>query len=245
MNIAQLWDICLSFEYDRRALVSSICEWIANSGKCSILDVACGTGFPAIDLLKRGFRVTCCDGSSLMLQEFRRNATIAGVSAEPNCILWQELKATFPCSFEILMCRGNSLVYAGTWDECCAADPHAILESLDNFYHCLKPGGIIYVDTVSEKYINNPFPESRVYPEKIIAGRLTQLSETVYTDRICRTRTWIPKVTVDGNLFEFKRHSYFLPHSDLCNMLCAVGFRDVTRFDITGEHYSVFLGRKE
>jgi ubiquinone/menaquinone biosynthesis C-methylase UbiE len=225
--------------------VTSISEWIAQTGKRIVLDVACGTGFPSIDLLKLGFQITCCDGSPLMLQEFRRNAAIVGVAVEPHCILWKDLPQLFASSSDIIMCRGNSLAYAGTWDEAHMASRRTITEALHNFYCCLKPGGIVYVDTASEKYLNAPTPESRTYTEQSTNGHIICLSETVYTDPVLLTRTWISKLTFGPSAVEFKRHCYLLQHSELCEMLREAGFRNITRCNIAAEHYAVFLGYKE
>jgi len=82
MRIDQLWQYCLEFAYDRAAIVAGMEAWLRRQGAAAIIDVACGTGFPAIDLIKRGFPMTCADGSAHMLEQFRRDAARAGVAVE-------------------------------------------------------------------------------------------------------------------------------------------------------------------
>lgn len=48
-------------------------------GRATVLDVGCGTGRHAIELARRGYRVTGIDLSSGMLAEARRKATAAGL----------------------------------------------------------------------------------------------------------------------------------------------------------------------
>jgi SAM-dependent methyltransferase len=242
MEIAQLWDICLQFEYDRNILVASIAQWISNNRKTVILDAACGTGFPAIDLAKLGFQITCNDGSTSMLQEFCRNAKIAGVTLPPYCMPWKDLKTHFAGRFDILMCRGNSLIYSGAWEEARDVEYASIYESLDSFWNCLKQDGILYVDTTAKKNLISQFPERKTYAERILDGRCIKFSEVVYTDRAQRTHKWIAELTIDGTKYEFERNSLFLSHADLKFLLRKVGFRKVSSVEIPGEHYAVFLG---
>src|SRR5438309_2204240 len=113
MDIATLWQLCLHLEYDRAELVAGLEEWLGGEKDKKILDCACGTGFPAIDLIQKGYNITCTDGSELMLKEFKRNADAAGVRASTHCIRWGDLSGHFRSEFDIVMCRGSSLIYAG------------------------------------------------------------------------------------------------------------------------------------
>ena len=115
-DVGTLWDLCLHSEYDRDQLVGSIADWIGPPDGRKVLDAACGSGFPALTLHKLGYDVTCTDGSSFMLERFRRNAEAAGVPIEPREALWEELEGIYPASFDVVMCRGCSFIYAGTFE---------------------------------------------------------------------------------------------------------------------------------
>src|SRR5258705_1401504 len=160
MDIAELWEVCLQFEYNKDLLVQGIEEWInAQSNNEKILDCACGTGFPSIHLLQKGFDITCTDASAEMLKHFKKNAIKEGIRAEPICIRWQELSKYFNACFDIVMCRGNSLIYVDGWDIDNLPDEKLISESLINFGKCLKPNGVLYIDTTSESNLNSLKPE--------------------------------------------------------------------------------------
>ena len=71
MNIVDLWELCLKVEYNEELLVEGLEEWFKiQTSHENILDCACGTGFPSIKLLKKGYNVTCSDASTEMLERF-------------------------------------------------------------------------------------------------------------------------------------------------------------------------------
>jgi SAM-dependent methyltransferase len=241
INIAQLWETCLQFEYDRAQLVASLSGWLTKHSSRCILDAACGTGFPALDLLKQGFQVTCTDGSPDMLAHFRQNALRADIAVEPHCIEWKDLRKYFTASFDTVICRGNSLIYAGTWDDESLPDPSVIEAALDSFYQCLRIGGVLYVDTTPKEEIDNPHQQSRVHPIQVFDGHTVRLSERVDTDTLRKVRTWNSELLIDGKSYHFCRRSYYLPHDELINMLRRVGFEGITKYNMPGEPYDVFI----
>jgi SAM-dependent methyltransferase len=244
MDIAKLWQICLDFEYDQALLVSSLAQWIDGAGGNAILDAACGTGFPALDLLRLGYQITCSDGSETMLREFRLNAKNAGLTVKPHHILWQDLAKHFTDQFDIIFCRGSSLIYAGTWEGGVSANKAAICEALQNFHTCLRKNGILYVDTTSEHNLTNIKMEHRQYYEKVVRGQKATISESVETDKVRNIRTWQVQAKVDNCVYEFERKSYFLPHEELLGMLREIGFKEVTRCNLVGEHYTIFIAHR-
>jgi hypothetical protein len=46
---------------------------------------------------------------------------------------------------------------------------------------------------------------------------------------------------VNGTAHEMTRHSHYLPHSELVEMLAACGLRNIRKEQIHGEHYTVFV----
>jgi len=117
MNIAQIWDICLQFEYDKRTLFYSLDNFLSKFKNKKILDCACGTGFLTLDLIKKGHKITCSDGSKLMLKEFKNNAKKFSLKIKPHNLKWSNLPKKFNNDFDLILCRGCSLIYASAWDE--------------------------------------------------------------------------------------------------------------------------------
>jgi SAM-dependent methyltransferase len=241
LDIAKVWEVCLEFEYDRNLLVRALVDWLSIHPDPSILDAACGTGFPALDLIGHGFRVTCADGSAAMLRGFHRNSAKAGLAVQPHHVRWENLSTHFTDRFDIAMCRGNSLIYAGTWDQAAAPDRQILNETIRNLRACLKPGGTLYVDTTCDENLNRDEPEVNHYPVRRINGSTISLSETIDTDRDNRSRTWILDLNVDGIVHRLERRSHYLPHSELVALLRDAGFENIRRHQIAGEHYDVFL----
>jgi SAM-dependent methyltransferase len=242
MDIATLWQWCLSFEYDRQLLVEGLDTFLDRNHRFKILDCACGSGFPSLDLLRLGYDITCTDGSELMLEAFRKNALAAGISVAPRRIQWQDLAEIFPRQFDLVMCRGSSLIYAGAWENDVVPQRSAIREALMSFVGCLKPGGRLYVDTTSAANLEREEPERNIYPTRIIEGQALEFSETVSTNRAAQVRTWKSRVKFNGCQYEFTRHSHYLPHSELIDMLGGCGLRNVRRPWVKGEHYDIFVG---
>jgi hypothetical protein len=81
-DIGALWELCVYLEWDREETVEGITAWLGPPEQVRIRDCACGSGFPAIDLARRGYDMTCSDGSGLMLDHFRRHARRAGVTLD-------------------------------------------------------------------------------------------------------------------------------------------------------------------
>ncbi|HEY4324241.1 MAG TPA: class I SAM-dependent methyltransferase [Mucilaginibacter sp.] len=244
MNIVDLWELCLGVEYDENLLVDGLEDWFKLQPRHqSILDCACGTGFPSIKLLQKGYNVTCSDASTDMLNRFEANALKCGVVEKPVCVRWQELANHFNECFDIVMCRGSSLIYIDGWEEDAVPKRIAISEALLNFRKCLKPGGVLYVDTTTEENLLNTGPEKTKFGPIAIQGKEVYLDEVVYTDRNNNTRRWHTKVTINGVVHEFDRHSHYLPHETLIEMLQEVGFKKINKIKIKGEMYTSFEAR--
>ncbi len=241
MDMATLWQTCLQFEYDRERLVEGLDKWLGGKRDLRILDAACGSGFPALDLIKRGYHITCADGSESMIAAFRRNATRAGLTVVPHCVLWADLSRYFQGEFDIVMCRGSSLIYAGAWESERIQDRSAMWEALRSFADCVAPGGVLYVDTTSEANLELKEPENNTYESRVIDGNTVELSEVVSTDHVNRVRTWKSMLKINGTAHEMTRYSHFLPHSELVEMLEACDLRNIRKEQIQGEHYTVFV----
>jgi SAM-dependent methyltransferase len=125
-----------------------------------VLDCGCGTGNPSIGLAKSGYSVFAVDRDASMLQTFQRNCGEAGVSVDTLLCDWrflpQVLKSRSP--FDAAICRGNSLIYAGTWENpsCSPSEARAAIEeSLLSIAQMLRVGGLLYVDIMPSSEFNN------------------------------------------------------------------------------------------
>jgi SAM-dependent methyltransferase len=241
-DVGTLWDLCLHSEYDRDQLVGAIADWIGPPDGMKVLDAACGSGFPALSLHRLGYDVTCTDGSSFMLERFRSNAAAAEVPIEPREALWEELAGMYPDSFDVVLCRGCSFIYAGTFETDAEPDRTALESSLQGMVGALRSGGRLYVDTTQEEDLDGEDWHS--HPPRTIDGHTVEIDERVIADPENRLRRWNVQLRIDDTAYDFERHSHYVPHDEFAALLEDAGLVDVGKADVEGERYAVFEGRK-
>jgi len=244
-DIGALWELCIFLEWDRRQTVDGIAAWLDKVSGKRILDCACGSGFPALDLIRRGYDVTCSDGSLLMVEHFRRNSRLLGVSADVSVTEWADLASSIEKPFDVVMCRGGgSLLYAGTWDEDAAPDRGAVTGAIDQFVACLQPGGLVYVDITRAENLSSAAPQWNHYPPFLVGAHEVEFNEVVTVDFDRRIRTWQAWLSIDGLTNEFERRSHLLTHEDLVREMESAGLKNVHHETVSGETYAVFVGTK-
>ena len=105
----------------------------------AVLDAACGTGFDAAVLARRGFAVQAADGSEAMVEvaaaRFRRERLAIPLM---HC-LWADLPAATDERFDVVLCTGNALVHAVGRD--------AMVQALTGLRRMARPGGHVVVDS--------------------------------------------------------------------------------------------------
>jgi SAM-dependent methyltransferase len=242
-DVGTLWDLCLSSEYDLDRVVNGLAEWLGPPDGLRVLDCACGSGFPALDLHHLGYRLTCTDASPLMLERFRRNAQAAAVSLVPRQARWEELDVLYEDRFDVVLCRGCSLIYANTFDKDSEPDRSVLERSIESLARCLRPGGRLYVDTPEEQEPGED-PQWIEHAPRTIDGHRVELHERVTTDRKAGIRHWMVRLRIDSASFDFERKSHFMPHAELARLLEDAGLENVARADVTGERYAVFIGER-
>jgi SAM-dependent methyltransferase len=243
-EVGTVWDLCLNTEYDHDRLVRGIAEWLGPPDGLHVLDCACGSGFPALDLHRLGYRLSCTDGSAFMLERFRRNAEAASVPIEPRQARWEELGGLYPAAFDAVLCRGCSLIYAGTFEADVDPDWSAVVSSVESFASCLRPGGRLYVDTTPEEELRGEYPQVAEYPPRMIDGHRVEWREHLTADPQAGIRRWRVSLRIDGDSVDFERRSHYVPHAEFVSLLEGAGLEDVGRVEVPGERYAVFVGRR-
>ncbi|MFC1504387.1 class I SAM-dependent methyltransferase [Spirochaetota bacterium] len=141
--------------------LAKLCALKKITSSSKILDTCCGTGFPALHLRKCGFDVDCMDASDDMIAVFKKNALDLNVSDSAIKCNWEHMHDHLKTSsYDMLLCRGNSFIYApGGWNSPLAIDRDQAMkvyqETFKIFYSMLKPGGYAYID----KFVDNEKPK--------------------------------------------------------------------------------------
>ena len=221
-------------------LAEGIAELLRARSAERILDCACGTGLPAIDLRVRGFSVNCTDGDALMLQQFRRNARVRGVSDDCSHLQWSELDSLAE-QYDYVLCRGNSLIYADTWTNSNypAAHPMGIEGHIRAIASAVAPGGYLHIDAPR----NSELAEAS-YPEVFFRGERVRVYERVTAAG--HLRRWEQHVIIGHEENYFVRYSSNLTSIQLAVILRRNGFDHIEPLELPGERpsYGVLIAQK-
>lgn len=181
-----------------------------------ILDLCCGTGQMARQLIARGFRVTGVDGSAEMLAYARQNAP------EATIIQADARDFTLPEPVDVAVCLFDSLNHI---------TERAGLESaLRCTYAALRPGGLFVFDlNMDEAYKlrwNSSY--SIVEPDHVIAVR-ARYSPVAREARMTLTMFQEVGEAYQRSDVTFVERAY--PQEDVLELLATIGFVDVKSYD--------------
>jgi 2-polyprenyl-3-methyl-5-hydroxy-6-metoxy-1,4-benzoquinol methylase len=174
-----------------------------------VLDVACGNGRHAVELARRGCRVTGVDLSREFLDLARQAATAANVSVEYRLSEMRDLPATG--EFDAAYCWGNSFGYLDH------AGVGAFLTALAG---ALRPGGLIAIDScvTAETILPTLRPQRWHRTEDLVV-----LSEPHYV--VAESRLDVDYTSIQNGVIETKRaSSYVFTAAEQVRMLAAAGF---------------------
>lgn len=190
------------------------------AGDCA-LDVPCGNGRHAVELARRGIRMTGVDISRGFLEEARRTApSVEWVLGDMRELPW-------PSRFDAAYCWGNSFGYFD--HECC-------LRFLEAVARALKPGGRFMMETglVAESILPN------LQPQRTLAiGDIGFASRNVYDPM--EGRLDITYTFTRGEERETKAtHQWVHSAGEIRRMLRQCGLEPVEAFgDVDGSAYAL------
>src|SRR5690606_13267109 len=190
-------------------------------GKHKILDVATGTGFNSVQLLKAGFDVTSVDGSAEMLSKAFANARDHNFVLQTVHADWRWLNKDVHGKFDAIVCLGNSFTHL--FDE---GDRR---RALAEFYAALKYDGILIIDQRNyDSILDEGFNSKHTY--YYCGDRVTAEPEHV-DDSLARFRYRFP----DNS--EFHLNMFPLRKAYMRNLLLEAGFQKVTTYADFQETY--------
>ncbi len=249
-SLSEVWEFCLEKIYQKPQYIEGLIETFEKRGitkESRLLDAGCGSGFPALDLIERGYNVIGVDKSREMARQCNINAQKRGLEVELHNIGWLELSKTFGAEFDCVYCRGNSLVYANSWEQNWIVPSRSreeIATAIKNFFAVLKPGGFLYVDTTSQ---NEKPHEDRLGTVETERG-VIELTWRVEHDRAKKMRTWtvLVKSMESGETREYCSFSYLINLEEIINFFQTAGFQKVEQ-DVkvkSEDNYDIFVAYK-
>ncbi len=132
------WDELIDWDARAKSEGQFFIDMLRARGKKTVLDVAAGTGFHSVQLLKAGFDVVSVDGSAEMLTKAFENARARDLMLKTAHADWRWLNRDIHGKFDAIICLGNSFTHLFREED--------RRRALAEFYAALKHDGILILD---------------------------------------------------------------------------------------------------
>jgi len=132
------WDELIDWDARAESEGRFFIEKLKERGAKRILDVACGTGFHSVRLIKEGFEVISADGSPEMLAKAFNNGRKHGQILRTIQADWRWLNRDVHMKFDAVICLGNSFTHLFSERD--------RRKALAEFYAALRHDGILILD---------------------------------------------------------------------------------------------------
>ena len=137
-SFVEKWDQLIDWDGRAQAEGDFFIRTLKEHGAKNVLDVATGTGFHSVQLLKAGFEVTSADGSPEMLSKAFNNARSRGHILRTVHADWRWLNRDVHDLYDAVICLGNSFTHLH--------DENDRRKALAEYYATLRHDGILILD---------------------------------------------------------------------------------------------------
>jgi len=132
------WDELIDWDGRASAEGGFFIEKLRELGAKKVLDVATGTGFHSVQLLRAGFSVTSVDGSPEMLAKAFENARQRGYILRTIQADWRWLNRDVHDLYDAVICLGNSFTHLHSEND--------RRKALAEYYATLRHDGVLVLD---------------------------------------------------------------------------------------------------
>ena len=220
-TFVEKWDELIDWNARAESEGQFFVDVLKARGKEKILDVATGTGFHSVQLLKAGFDVTSADGNAEMLTRAFANGREHGVVLQTVHADWRWLNKDVHGKFDAIVCLGNSFTHLH--------DEMDRRRALAEFYAALKYDGVLILDQRNyDSILDHGFSSKHTY--YYCGDQVTAEPEHV-DETLARFRYAFP----DGS--EFHLNMFPLRKSYVRNLIQETGFQTVKTFGDFQETY--------
>ncbi len=222
-SFVQKWDDLIDWDARASSEGDFFIRILKERGVKRILDVATGTGFHSIRLLKAGFDVTSADGSPEMLARAFENARKAGFIMRTIQADWRWLSRDIHNKYDAVICLGNSLTHLFAEQD--------RRKALAEFYTALKHDGVLILDQRNyDGILDNGFTSKHVY---YYCGDNVSAEPEYVDEGLARFRYTFP----DGEIFHL--NMYPLRKEYTRRLMNEVGFQQVKTYGDFQETHKV------
>ncbi len=196
-------------------------DLLRDHGVKSVLDVATGTGYHSVSLLRAGFPVVSADGSAEMLSKAFDNARDAGFILRAVQADWRWLNRDVHGEYDAIVCLGNSFTHL--------FEERDRRKALAEFYAMLKHDGILILDQRNyDAILDSDFSFKHTY---YYCGENVSAEPAYVDDGLARFRYRFK----DGE--EFFLNMYPLRRAYVRRLMHEVGFQSISTFGDFQETY--------
>ena len=213
-SFVQKWDDLIDWEARATSEGDFFIRILKERGVHRVLDVATGTGFHSIRLLRAGFEVTSADGSPEMLAQAFDNARRAGFIMRTVHADWRWLSRDIHNKYDAVICLGNSLTHLFAEQD--------RRKALAEFYTALRHDGVLLLDQRNyDGILDNGFTSKHVY---YYCGDNVSAEPEYVDEGLARFRYTFP----DGEAFHL--NMYPLRKEYTRRLMNEVGFQQVKTY---------------
>lgn len=210
-SFCSVWDELIDWEKRCIAENGRISNILKEKNCSKILDVATGTGFHSLNLIRDGFNVVSIDGSINMLDIAKKNADLMGLTLDSQKHDWRFIPESYFNRFDAIICLGNSFTHLNNEEERRIA--------LKNFYATLKPGGFLLLDHRNYEKIKKQI-STKNETGNVYCGSSFKIKPAIIDEKIATFEyKYQDKET-------FLLHMYTLYYENINNLLLETGFKE-------------------
>lgn len=220
-SFVEKWDELIDWDARSESEGHFFIDLLKERGAERILDVASGTGYHSVRLMKEGFDVTSADGSMEMLAKAFENGRRSDMILHTVHADWRWLNRDIHSKFDAVICLGNSFTHLFTERD--------RRKALAEFYAALKHDGILILDQRNyDMILDEGFQSKHIY---YYCGDNVKAEPEHVDEGLARFRYEFPDESV------YHLNMYPLRTQYTRRLLTEVGFPTVTTYGDFQETY--------
>jgi SAM-dependent methyltransferase len=220
-SFVEKWDALIDWDARARSEGAFFIDLLRRLGKHKVLDVATGTGFHSVQLLKAGFQVTSADGNATMLSRAFENARAHGFILRTIHADWRWLNRDVHDKYDAIICLGNSFTHL--------FEERDRRRALAEFYAALRYDGVLILDQRNyDRILDRGFATKHTY---YYCGEDVSAEPEHVDEGLARFRYSFP----DGS--QFHLNMYPLRKQYTRKLMKEVGFQEMMTYGDFQETY--------